>query len=264
MHKKLQLIILPFVTLMLLTFLTLPFSYAQQSQEIYTSSTSRAGFFLGGGYVHSESRSGMVGLKAELQLSLSQKVRLGLGIGYMSDTDVMHMGGDIGSRSDGMMGGMMGGMNAGFSGHRHSFRVVPITLGIYYLLPLSPRVDVFMTGGGGYYFASFSDVSTENKNALGPHVGIGFDFKATNKLSIIAESIYRFINFKNFTSQLHPGSRDLEGEQHEDGFWHFHHHQDKWYFHEEHEDEMQMLLDSSSFNISLNGFSIRAGIKFSF
>lgn len=54
------------------------------------------------------------------------------------------------------------------------------------------------------------------------------------------------------------------GGQHEDGFWHFNHHQDDWHFHEEHEDEIHMLNDSSPFNISLNGFSIRAGVKFSF
>lgn len=197
---KSQLKILPFVTLMAVAFLTATFSYAQTDRETYSSTTSRVGFFLGGGFAHSESRGGMIDLKSELQFSLSKEIRLGLGIGYLSDFHGMHMS-----------GGMMGGMNNGSSGHNHSFQVVPITLSIYYLLPLSPKVDVFMAGGGGYYIASFRDVSTENKNAFGPHVGIGFDFKVAHKVSIITEAVYRFVNLKDFTSQLHQGFRELDG-----------------------------------------------------
>ncbi|MHA2062148.1 MAG: hypothetical protein ACW963_07665 [Candidatus Sifarchaeia archaeon] len=257
MKKSLRLKIMPGITMALFALLMTTLVNAQSTQETYSSTTSRVGFFLGGGFAHSESRGGMIDLKSELQFSISKKIRFGLGIGYMSDFHGMHMSG-------GMMGGMMGGMNNGFSGHRHSFRVVPITSSIYYLLPLSPNVDVFMTGGGGYYIASFRDVSTENKNAFGPHVGIGFDFKATHKINIITEAVYRFVNLKDFTSQLHQGFRELEGEQHEDGFWHFHHQHEEWHFHEEHEDEIQVLEDSSPFNISLNGFSIRAEVRFGF
>lgn len=50
----------------------------------------------------------------------------------------------------------------------------------------------------------------------------------------------------------------------EEGNWHFHHDEDEYHFHEKHEDLEQMMGDSSLFNIRLNGFSLRLGIKFEF
>ncbi len=55
----------------------------------------------------------------------------------------------------------------------------------------------------------------------------------------------------------------MEGE-HEVGFWHFHHYDGEWYFHEDIESEKQMLMDAHPFDISLNGISLRVGIKFGF
>lgn len=202
---------------------------------------------------------------AEVVFSLSQSLRAALSVGYMSDSDHRHMDGGFGSMSGGMMGGGIGMMSGGFSGHSHDFRVIPVTLSLQYALPVSPNFDVFMIGGGGYYIGSFRDISRQEKSAFGPHFGVGLDFKIAERVMISAEGIYRFVNLKNFESELHPGFReDMEGEQHEEGFWHFHHGQETWHFHEEHEDMDRMMDGVSPFNISLNGFSLRAGIKFSF
>lgn len=55
----------------------------------------------------------------------------------------------------------------------------------------------------------------------------------------------------------------MEGE-HEEGFWHFHHHEEEWHFHGQNENEQQMIMDVPPFDISLNGISLRIGIKFGF
>lgn len=236
-------------------------NYAETGQETYSSNLRRMNFTLKGGFAHSESLSGIVDVMAEIQFILSSNIRASLGIGYLSDFDGMHMGGSF----CGISGGMMGGMTGGFSGYNHDFKVIPLTFSLYYVLPINSNLDVFMLSGGGYYLGYFRDISTQRENAFGPHAGIGFDFKVTDRIAIVAEGIYRFINLKNFTSELHPGFIEgTQSEEHEEGFWHFHHDHGDWYFHEEHEDQTQMMMDTSPFNISLNGFSIRAGIKFGF
>jgi hypothetical protein len=250
-----------FVFLGLIFFLGRVMIYAEPGQEVSSSGLSRVKFSLEGGFAHSESRSGMVDVKAEIQFSLSSNIRIGLGIGYLSDINNMHMGGNAG----GMSGGMMGGQTGGFSGHSHDFRAVPITLSLYYVLPLNHKMNIFMVGGGGYYFSSFRDISTQEENGFGPHAGFGFELEIAARIKIVAEGIYRFVNLKGFTSELHPGFREgMEGEEHEEGFWHYNHGQEEYHFHNSYEDQAQMMIDSPPYNISLNGFSLRAGIKFRF
>ncbi len=235
--------------------------YSERSKENYSAKARRVNFSLSGGYAHSETRSGLVDLKAEVQLNLSPSIRAGFGVGYMSDSDDLHMSGNFGE----MTGGMMGGILGSFSGHRHQFRVIPLTLSLYYILPINPRVDVFMVGGGGYYIGSFRDISTQDRNAFGAHTGFGIDFKVTDRIVVGAESTYRFVNLKNFKSELHPGFREgTEGEDHIEGSWHFHHHQQEWHFHEIHAEEEPIIVELFPFNVNLNGFSFRAGIKFRF
>ncbi|NIM89423.1 MAG: hypothetical protein GTO17_00560 [Candidatus Aminicenantes bacterium] len=253
--------IIGFVTLCILFLSSSIISYSQIEHEASPSSLKSVNFSLAGGYAYSQSRSGMVDLKAEIQLSLSDSIKLGFGVGYLSDADGLHMSGNQG----GMMGGMMDGQGIGFSGHQHIFRTVPLTLSLYYLVPLNPRADIFMVGGGGYYLSSFRDISSQNKSAFGPHVGFGTDIEIGARILVVVEGIYRFINLKDFVSELHPGFREgMEGEEHEEGFWHYHHHDQQWHFHEQHKDPDQMMMDIPNFNISLNGFSLRAGLKFSF
>lgn len=244
-------------------FLSSVGGYAQKAQNS-SSTLRRLNLFLGGGYAHSESRSGLVDVKAEIQLSLSSTIRAGFGVGYMSDSDNMHLSGNLGGMAGGMMGGMAGGMSGRFTGHSHQFRVIPFTLSLYYALPLNPQFDLYMVGGGGYYLGSFRDISTQEKKAFGPHAGFGIDFKVTERIMIEAEGIYRFVKLKGFRSELHPGFREgMEGEGHQEGFWHYQHSQGEYHFHESDQDQDQMM-DTAPYSISLNGFSIRAGIKFMF
>lgn len=118
--------------------------YAEQDEVVSSSGRSRVSFSLGIGYAHSESRSGLLGVNAEIQFTLSSNIRVGFSIGYLSDSDNMHMLGN----SVRMSGGMMGSQLGGFSGNSHDFRVIPLTLNLYYFLPVSPRLDIFIVGGG--------------------------------------------------------------------------------------------------------------------
>jgi len=249
--------------LMVLFFLGAGLIYAQENSEDLKS-INRWNFFLGGGYGYSESRAGLIDVQAEVQFTISSNVLFGLGIGYLSDSDSDHMGGHFNNISGGMMGGRQN-MTGGYNGHRHDFRVIPLTLSLYYFLPVNSRIDVFMTAGAGYYWVSLNDVSTQRQNALGPHTGFGFEFKVADRITILAQGVYRFVNLDGFTSELHPGYREeMGGEEHVEGFWHHHHGHGEYHFHESHEEQEQMMEDNTPFNISLNGFSLRAGIKFGF
>jgi opacity protein-like surface antigen len=234
--------------------------YAVSGEDTKNPYQRRVGFSIFGGYAHSEGVGCMADLNIELQFRLSSNLRVGLGVGYLGGFDGMQ---------GGMMGGMMGGMNGdfmgGFSEHNHNLSVIPLTLSLYYVLPVSPKLDMFMFGGGGYYIGSYKDQTSQNESAFGPHIGVGIDFKIADRITVVAEGLYRFANLKGFTCELHEGFREgMDGEEHEEGFWHFNHHEEEWHFHEEHENEQQMLMDSPPFDISLNGISLRIGIKFGF
>lgn len=252
------------VGIVLFFFLHTPEVYAEQVQEQGYSKKAYVNLSLKGGYGQSESRSGLVDLQAEVQVRFSERFGAGLAIGYLSDSDNMHRSGSFTEAGAGMTAGMMGEMTGGFSGHSHQFRAIPITLSLYYTQPLNQKLDVFFFGGGGYYMGSYEDISKQEKKAFGPHAGLGVDFRITRRVVISAEGSYRFIRLKGFASDLHRGFREgMQGERHEEGFWHFHHNQQEWHFHEIHEDDF-MLGDVAPFDIDLTGFSLRLGMKFYF
>ncbi len=217
-----------------------------------------------GGYAHSSDIGGMLDLNLEIQFNLSHYVRAGLGVGYLSGIDGMHRDGNFSNMHGGIMGGTYGGAMGGFSGHNHDLSIVPITFSLYYVLPINPKMDVFMLGGGGYYIASYKDQSTQNESAFGPHIGLGFDSKVANRIAIVAEGLYRFAKLEGLTSVWHEGFREGTEYEHEAGFWHIHHQVDEWHFHEEHAEMQQNLDEAPPFNISLYGISVRVGIKFGF
>lgn len=101
---------------------------AGQMHESSSRQTRPVGVVLKGGFAHSESRSGLVDVGADVVFSLSSSLRAAFSVGYMSDSDHGHMDGGFGGMSGGMMGDGMGMLSGGFSGHSHNFRVIPVTL----------------------------------------------------------------------------------------------------------------------------------------
>jgi len=227
---------------------------------------------LGGGFGFSEAYHALADLRSEFQLSFSSRVRLSLGLGYMSD----FKGHDRNWDKDGwMMGGRQG--QAGFrgpvdesQGAVNDFRILPLSLNVYYLVPVGRDWNVFMSGGPSYYFGSFKGASeTQKKDAWGGQAGLGFEFRIAERLRFVAEGGYRFVEFKGLKrqqpqpnpldlDQLWPtdipitdwNKRDISARM-------------RWLF--------QFLPGWSRlgepqtvpFSMNLNGFSFRLGLKFS-
>lgn len=77
------------------------------------------------------------------------------------------------------------------------------------------------------------DVTTQDKQAFGPHAGFGMDFKVGEKVTIVGETIYRFVTLKGFQREF------------------------PFYY-------LQGIEKLSRFDIVLNGLSAKIGLKFSF
>jgi len=220
-------------------------------------------FGLMGGYGHSETQGGMADLKAEFLLPLSRSLSLGLGFGYLSSSDQMH-----GMGNAGMMGGMMGGMMDGQGGISmgldHSFRSTPLTLTAYLRRPLGHSVGIILLGGVGYYWGRYQDVSLQRKEAFGPHFGLGADFRIARNVLIVGEASYRFVRFSGFQVDAHPGF-ELDDQGHPmEGFWYFDQAGDRYHFRLDDGHMDEFMRGVPPFDISLNGLSLRAGLRFGF
>lgn len=84
------------------------------------------------------------------------------------------------------------------------FRMIPVELSAYYLLPFSTETFRFIMGGGiGFYFGehtrTFGDATVENagrKFAYGLHVIISADYMLGNNISIRGEMKFRDPQFR--------------------------------------------------------------------
>jgi len=253
----------PSVSLALFLFFLGGMATAPLSAQSDRAKDSPVYFGLMGGYGHSENQGGMADLKAEILFSLSRGLSLGLGFGYLSGSDQKH-----GMGSAGMMGGMMGGMidgRGGISmGFDHSFQSNPLTLTAYLRRPLGYSAGVTLQGGVGYYWGRYQDISLQKKEAFGPHFGLGADLRIARNVLIVGEANYRFVRFTDFQVDAHPGF-ELDDQGHSrQGFWYFDQADDRYHFRldDGHMDEFMRGL--ASFDISLNGFSLRAGLRFGF
>jgi hypothetical protein len=216
-----------------------------------------------GGLGHSETQGGLADLKAEFQLSVSRSLSFGLGFGYLSDSDRMHGAGNGGMRG-GMMGGMMGGRGDISSGFDHSFRSTPLTLTAYLRRPLGARAGVILHGGIGAYFSRYQDVGVQRKRAFGPHFGLGADFRIARKVLAVGEASYRFVSFKGFKADLHPGFDVDEAGNMMSGFWYYDRRDGESYFRMDNGHMDEFRRDLPPFDINLSGLSLRAGLRFGF
>jgi hypothetical protein len=96
-------------------------------------------------------------------------------------------------------------------------KTVPLKLGIYYTLSLSPRINLFLNSGLGYYFSKGSLYKKHTSaswwgytvyytkeeqydvraNSLGFNGGIGFEYDIANNLVIVLEVQGRYARTKN-------------------------------------------------------------------
>ena len=220
-------------------------------------------FGLMGGYGHSETQGGMADLKAEILFPLSRSLSLGLGFGYLSSSDQRHGMGNAGMMG-GMMGGMMDGQGGVSIGFDHRFRGTPLTLTAYLRRSLGYSAGVILQGGIGYYLSSYRDISLQRKQAFGPHFGLGADLRIARNVLVVGEANYRFVNFKGFRVDSHPGF-DLDDQGHRmDGFWYLDQGDGRYHFRLDDGHMDEFMRDLPPFDISLSGFSLRAGLRFGF
>jgi hypothetical protein len=209
-------------------------------------------FFIsvGGGYGFSEDHQGMVDLKTELQFGLTSRIRLGLGVGYLHGGGGRYGFGDKTRWTDMMMEDNPAQANsqnsAGIEEHygesRTDFRALPLSLNLYYVLPLAHRWNIFMNGGGSVYFGSFYGiVGPRHKTAWGGQGGLGTEYRLTRSIRLVAEASYRFVEFGGL-KRLTPVPVPLLGASRVP--------------------YEPVPGTVERFRIDLNGLSLRAGVRF--
>jgi hypothetical protein len=201
---------------------------------------------LAGGYGFVERGGGVADLKAELQYGLSHSLRLGLSLGYLARGG---HDGEMGRDGRGRMGGglmmdtisrlaqLFSRQNQSFG---REFRSFPVGVNLYYTLPVGRRLNGYLFGGGTFAFGSFQAAAgSVHKNAFGGQAGLGFEYALAPKLRLTAEAGYRFLTF----GCVKPPQPELSPL-------------------------LRMIVNTVApqfvrpVAISLNGFALRAGVKF--
>jgi hypothetical protein len=238
-----------------LAFLACP-ALAQRNgdRSMRTPVLSRFTISAGGGAAFAEDHRAMAQLLAELQYNFSSRFRLGLGLGYLS-------AGGHGEQMgrDRWMGGSDGMNQAGMtliqrlfnrsaSEQGRDFRLVPISLNAYYVLPLARRWDAFLSGGAGYYLGTFyGDSARLSKNAWGGQAGLGIEFRLNPRMRLVAQGGYRFVAFNGLKFERPLGVLDfLAAASGVGNLVSF----------------LAPLLQPKPVDVRLNGFSLSAGVRF--
>jgi hypothetical protein len=179
------------------------------------------GFTLSGGYTHTESFGSVPEFTAEFQFRIAPRVYAAVAVGYLGDTISMHNS------------GMMVGAPMGFEDHLHRFQVVPITLNVYYSVPISRTVAAYLTAGGGYYAATYWDINTQSEGNFGSHMGAGLNLRPSQRLDLFVAGTYRLARIDGFLEDILPGT-------------------------------VPGVTSPSTFSLSLNGFRMQFGMRFRF
>jgi len=183
--------------------------------------------------------------EGELRLDISSKFAISVGIAYMSGK----------SRSDFETVGsfpLQMPMIGPFYWHKFfsesKVKTIPLKFGIYYTLPISSRINLFINSGLGYYFSKASLDKTHvplplegygiddsryhvydvSSNGLGFHGGVGFEYNIANFFGLVIEVQTRYARIKNLKGKrlycswfgprmeeegiLYIGERDLTDE----------------------------------------------------
>ncbi|UCE41526.1 MAG: outer membrane beta-barrel protein [Candidatus Aminicenantes bacterium] len=156
---------------------------------------------------------------------------------------------------------------------------IPVTVGIYYYLPVSSSSQFFLNGGVDYYFASFSrnyvseDVGiywvnsdfTGNASEIGFHGGIGFEHDLSKNVAIVIQGFGRYAKISGF-----EGTRKRVDSNDWGDSW-----EGKYYYSDRQHSSEKLLprvnqTDPSTIENAINirdyesdfsGFTIRIGLK---
>jgi opacity protein-like surface antigen len=213
------------------------------------SEFQRFSLSLAGGFGFQERGCGLADLKAELQYGFSRSLRLGFSVGYLTrgDRDDMMDREGRGRMNGGMMMDNARLSTMLFPRQEQEFgrdaRAIPLGLNLYYTLPLGRRWSASLWGGGIFAFGSFRAAENAvHKKAFGGQTGLGFEYSLTSKVRLTAEAGYRFLTFTRVRPpqpELSPLLRMIANTV------------PAW-----------MMPQPKPVDVSLNGCSVRAGVKF--
>jgi len=245
---------------------------AQTPHKSRAPEFQRVSLSLGGGMASLEEHRRLLNLGAEVQIALASRVRLGLGVGYLNNLHGRRGGMDDGyaDERNGRMNGwaVLFGNGKNYderSGSGPTIRVIPITLNVYYLLPAGRKWNVYAAAGASYNFGSFRESTlSQHKRAFGGQAGLGVEFRLADRLRLVADGGYRFVEFRdlrhpetssNYWARLlgldsdassRSGWGRLIGEFFDGMFG------------------RPVREEETRYDLSLNGFNCRMGVKFGF
>jgi hypothetical protein len=139
-------------------------------------------------------------IAGELTYHISPQIALSGGLGYIKGN----------SSSEDMT--FLGGMTTASSTTKLDTNAIPVTLGIYYFIPVSSKSRIFLSLGADYYFVSFSRAAyrendspywieadySGNGGDFGFHGGIGFEYALSGNVAIVIEGFGRSARIKGF------------------------------------------------------------------
>jgi opacity protein-like surface antigen len=245
---------------------------AQTRNKSRAPEFQRFSLSLGGGMSSLEEHRHLLNLGAEIQVALASRVRLGLGIGYLNNMHGRRGGMDdrySNERNDWSSGWMtlLGNGKNPYegSGSDTTIRVIPVTLNVYYFVPIGRKWNVYAAAGASYNFGSFREGTlSQHKGAFGGQAGLGVEFRLADRLRLIGEGSYRFVEFHELR---HPESAtNLWAELLGLGT-------DSWSrtgwgkLISEFLDQTfgrNGRTEETHYNLNLNGFNCRLGVKFGF
>ena len=186
------------VTLVLLS--AAAFASAQGRDRGPAQEFQRFSLSMDGGFGFAEGHHGLLDLRAEFQVGLTRRLRLGLGLGYLNDNGRRGMDGGADQRG---MSSWYGFTGAGMADDGLRARIMPVSLNLYYGLPVGRKWSGFMSGGGSWYHGSFDGpAGDQRKNAWGGQAGLGVEYRVAPRLQLIAEAEYRFVEFERVITQV--------------------------------------------------------------
>jgi opacity protein-like surface antigen len=166
------------------------------------------------------------------------------------------------------------------------YKVIPITLNGYYNFPVASKMNAYVKGGVGYYFATWDykirqenelvgitvweeNEGTAKDSGFGFQGGLGFEFGLSDSVALFVEGSGRYINLKNW--DVENVYRNALGTDRETGtFWYVEEYEEvtgKYYPNLELSDEDLSDPDYRNVRkaeISLSGIVFKVGVKFSF
>jgi Outer membrane protein beta-barrel domain len=227
---------------------------AQRGERpLRTPDFTRFSITVGGGAGFAEQHRAMTQLLAELQYSLSTRFRLGLGVGYLATGG--HRDNERDNRIMPMAGGPAAMMLSGWGFYSRpaqelgrDFRLVPISLNAYYVVPLARKWEIFLSGGASYYLGTFyADSGRLTKNAWGGQALLGAEFRLTQRIKLMAQGGYRFVEFTGLRENRTIFPLALLADIPVLGNL---------------ANDLARALQPKPVDVRLNGFNLAAGIKF--